>query len=208
MPIPLNFKNFKVFAIDGGIVMTLGEYIDKLRRRHKIGSRVLSKSQMAIDAGLGVSTIQQIIGGYTSASPTVLKQISDTWGDPDGSDYYNMMKLAGHPVPEAPTLTEREKALLDHYRALSPDNRDIFYNVLVETNGVTLTNEQADRLRQMAMTPEGLNLEMLREINRTFVRVVGLMLSMPERKRYEFLLKQMAELLTNTEGDSLEPPDT
>lgn len=72
----------------------LGEYIERIREKHPR----LSMRKMALEAGLNGNAVQQIVSGRTGASPAVLKAISDRWGTDD--DYRELMRLAGHPLPE------------------------------------------------------------------------------------------------------------
>ncbi|NIO38768.1 MAG: hypothetical protein GTO41_00335 [Burkholderiales bacterium] len=88
-----------------------------MRRRHKLGSRTLSMSQMSQDAGLSINAIQQIITGRTGASPTTLKQICDKWGNDD--DFRRLMVLAGHPLPD-----DGWDELRDIFDDLPPEQRE------------------------------------------------------------------------------------
>lgn len=109
----------------------LGEYLDSIRRRHKIGSRILSKRQMAMDANINESAVQQIISGRTGASPSVLKALSDRWGTP--TDYREMMCLAGHYLPDAlDTLEPIERLLIERHRELPGDLKAFVKEMLEE----------------------------------------------------------------------------
>ncbi len=84
----------------------LGRYIDEMRKRHRLGRRVLAKSQMAQEVGLNINAVQQLIAGTTGASPKTLKALADRWGTDD--DYRELMRLAGHPLPEQWSRTAEE----------------------------------------------------------------------------------------------------
>jgi len=65
-----------------------------MRKRHFR----LSMRQMALDAGLGESTVSSIIQREAGARPETLKALADRWGTEE--DYRELMRLAGHPVTE------------------------------------------------------------------------------------------------------------
>lgn len=54
--------------------------------------------RMAEDAGLSPSAISGIIKQGRGATPETIKAIADKWGTIE--DYVEMMRLAGHPLPD------------------------------------------------------------------------------------------------------------
>lgn len=92
---------------------SVGEYLDEMRFRHRMGRRILSMSQMALEVGLSINAVQQIISGKVKQpDPDTLRKLADRWGNND--DYRELMRLAGHPLPK-PSLDE--ETILD---ALEP----------------------------------------------------------------------------------------
>ncbi len=131
----------------------LGEYIDDMRKRHRLGQRILSKSQMAREAGLNINAVQQLIAGKMGASPTTLKALADVWGTDE--DYPELMRLAGHPVAErvAYELGPEAQELVGLFEQLSPDDRRRMLGIArallelsrPETSNPQTTDSQAGR---------------------------------------------------------------
>ncbi len=96
----------------------LGDYIEEIRQRH---SR-LSVRKMAMESGVPESTLRRIISDDRwGARPENLKALADRWGTDE--DYRELMRLAGHPLPEEPDLPLAQKRHLDWYNELSLDIR-------------------------------------------------------------------------------------
>lgn len=74
----------------------LGQYLEEMRLRHQR----LSVRQMAIQAGVGESIINGIIKHERGARPETLWKIAQRWGDPVDRDYAELMRRAGHPLPD------------------------------------------------------------------------------------------------------------
>jgi transcriptional regulator with XRE-family HTH domain len=98
----------------------LGDYLEKMRQRHPR----LSMRRMALEAGVSENRVRNIIKGIrTGARPETLKALADRWGTED--DYYELMQLAGYPVPESIDDEALLKALEPVTRAAGIPDRQV-----------------------------------------------------------------------------------
>ena len=116
--------------------MTIGEYIEKMRMRRDPPP---SPTFMSLEAGLSASAIRQIQKGIIKR-PTgdTIRKIADRWGTPD--DYAAMMRLAGHPVPEAPSLDAHTQQIVQASEQWSPAQRELLASLMSRTTPEALAH--------------------------------------------------------------------
>jgi hypothetical protein len=88
-------ENFKVNLTKPA--SNLGEYIYAIWERHN-RQRRLSFREMSLEAGLSENMVYKLVFEPRGARPETLKAIADRWGTLE--DYVEMMRLAGHPLPD------------------------------------------------------------------------------------------------------------
>jgi transcriptional regulator with XRE-family HTH domain len=75
--------------------MTLQEYVEAMLARHER----LSLRQASLEAGLSSSSVSNLLRRKDpKPDPRTLKKLADRWGTFE--DYQELMRLAGHPVPD------------------------------------------------------------------------------------------------------------
>ena len=104
-----------------------GQYLKQMLQRYP----GLKMSKMAREAGISEGSLTKLIrGDRAGARPRTFKALTDRWGTDE--DYRELLKLAGHPVPEPvyAELTADERALLDKYSRLSPESQAYVQRVI------------------------------------------------------------------------------
>ena len=113
---------------------TLGDYLEQMRLRHPR----LSMRRMALDAGVGESVVNGIVKLGMGARPETLKALADRWGTP--ADYSAMLRLAGHPVPEAPSLDAHTQQIVQASEQWSPAQRELLASLMSRTTPEALAH--------------------------------------------------------------------
>lgn len=127
-------------------MQNLAEYVDELRKRHPR----LSMRQMAMEAGVGESVVNGIVKRGLGATPATLKALADRWGTYE--DYAEMMRLAGHPMPDASPLDPVRRMVLRRYEELDADTRHRVDAILAgEENAEPESDISLETLLQIVM---------------------------------------------------------